>query len=711
MFFYLAILTLFFVFLEISFFLQCNQAYLSDFSFVADKIHIPYAIIPGILHFAFAQLLLHVAFCSLIWLVAVFAIKMLKITGEQRLRFAVGVWLVGILTVLTANQYFFPNSKMTELTQMVLTTPGLTRVVLWLLLSACAVIFILALMGAVLSFCVKRRDSEDPKMLFFSWVPRLHTGRRMVSFIVALAIVFFMSFSALKSIHAKHTAPIILDKNKPNIILIGIDSLRPDFIGYFGGKTQTPFFNTFLNKATVFGEAVTPLARTFPSWTGILTGRYPKEMNVRSNLAQQNNLSLEDTLPAILRRHGYQTIFATDETRFSNIDKHFGFDQVLTPPMGLNDFLLGTFNDFPLSNLIVNTKVGQWLFPYSFGNRPVYFTYHPNSFLELLHPAIMNANHPLFMAVHFCLPHNPYLWAGLRGSDFDPRTRYAESITAVDEQIKQLFFMLSKAHILDNAIVVLLSDHGEALELPGDRVTEERFFIGHQNGKKLPRFYPPSLDDEAVNQSAGHGTDVLGLPQYHTLLAFKAYGIAKPFVNQKIMGTVSMLDIKPTILQLLHIKGEGVSGLSLVKKLTSNHHHQTERHIFLESDFSPAAIRTVYPDTRKVVLEGIELFEVDSTNARLTVKEKMAKMIVHSKQYADIYGDWMLALYPQNGQSQMPILVNLKTGYWTNDLNNSFAKKSPANTMFSALRHFYGNEIHPTKKKHYYNHPLVKAKK
>lgn len=683
MFFYLAILTLFFIFLEISFFIQCNQAYLSDFSFVADKIHIPYTIIPGILHFTFSQLLLHATFCVLIWLVAVLAANTLKIKGEQRLRFAVGVWLTGILTVLTANQYFFPNSKMTELTQMVLISPGLTRMVLWLLSSACAVIFILALMGALSfasAFLLSRAKARR---------------RRVVSLMVALIIVFFISFSALKSIHAKNSVPAILDKNKPNIILIGIDSVRPDFIGYFGGKTQTPFFNTFLNTATVFGEAVTPLARTFPSWTGILTGRYPKEMNVRSNLAQQNNLSLENTLPAILRRQGYQTIFATDETRFSNIDKNFGFDQVLTPPIGLNDFLLGTFNDFPLSNLIVNTKIGQWLFPYSFGNRPVYFTYHPNSFLELLHPAMMNVHQPLFMAVHFCLPHNPYLWAGLRGSDFDPRARYAESIAAVDEQIKQLFSMLSEAHILDNAIVVLLSDHGEALELSGDRVTEEGFFIGHQKGQKPPRFYPPSLEDEAVNQSAGHGTDVLGLPQYHTLLAFKAYGIAQPFVNQKVMGTVSMLDIKPTILQLLHVKGEEMSGLSLVKKLTSSHHYKTERHIFLESDFSPAAIRTVYPDTRKVVLEGIELFEVDPTNARLIVKEKMAKMIIHSKQYADIYGDWVLALYPQNSQTQMPILINLKTGYWTNDLNTNFAKKSPADVMFRALRRFYGNEIHP----------------
>ncbi len=42
-----------------------------------------------------------------------------------------------------------------------------------------------------------------------------------------------------------------------------------------------------------------------------------------------------------------------------------------------------------------------------------------------------------------------------------------------------------------------------------------------EKGKLFSRFYPPSLDKEEVNQSAGHGTDVLGLTQYHSLLAFK----------------------------------------------------------------------------------------------------------------------------------------------------------------------------------------------
>jgi hypothetical protein len=71
----------------------------------------------------------------------------------------------------------------------------------------------------------------------------------------------------------------------------------------------------------------------------------------------------------------------------------------------------------------------------------------------------------------------------------------------------------------------------------------------------------------------------------------------------------------------------------------------------------------------------------------------MGQLIISSKQYADIYGSWILALYPQGPHTMMPILVNLVTGQWTNDLRTPFALKSPASHMLQALKTFYGDEI------------------
>ena len=212
----------------------------------------------------------------------------------------------------------------------------------------------------------------------------------------------------------------------------------------------------------------------------------------------------------------------------------------------------------------------------------------------------------------------------------------------------------------------------------------------------MPQFYPPSLEKEGVNQSAGHGTDVLGLPQYHTLLAFALHGTEKA-KNSVQSGVVSLIDIKPTILELIGLANVAplVQGSESLAALIKGQRRGVSvlRHLFLESDYSPESIRTVYPETEKVLLDGIQLFQVNPLTMRLTVRDDMGEMIINSKQYADIYDDWMLALYPQNKTTRMPILINLVTGEWTNDLHSPFAQHSPGLYMLDALKAFYGAEI------------------
>jgi hypothetical protein len=114
----------------------------------------------------------------------------------------------------------------------------------------------------------------------------------------------------------------------------------------------------------------------------------------------------------------------------------------------------------------------------------------------------------------------------------------------------------------------------------------------------------------------------------------------------------------------------------------------------MESDFSPQAVRTVHPETRKILFEGIDFFKIDPVSMQLVVKKSMGDLIISSKQYADLYGEWILALYPEPTGKMMPILVNLNSGLWTNDLSTPFAIASPASAMLSSLKQFYGNELH-----------------
>lgn len=669
-FLYLFLLTSFFLLLEISFFIQSNKMYLADFSSVSDTLHIPWSILPGVLYFLFAQLLVHLGYCLFIWIVTIHCANSLRLTNGQTVFAGIAIWIIGLMTVLAANQYCFPHSRFSDLGSLIFFNRQAAKMAFIVLSLFCSVLFFLAAIS-IMKWIFKR--------LLYLLFP-----------VSAAAMAVFL-FATQGSVQPVNPATV----EKPNIILIGVDSLRPDFLSHFGYKNPTPFFDSFVSRATVFNQALTPLARTFPSWTSILTGQYPRQTGIRFNLAKQNEVILTHTLPAILRRHGYETIYTTDETRFSNIGKNFGFDRIITPPTGLNDFLIGTFNDFPLSNVLVNTPIGKWLFPHSFANRPVYFTYDPDSFIHLIRPALREQRKkPLFLAAHFCLAHHPYLWADSSGKEEDVVKRYEASIQRVDQQVQDFVALLKENHLLDHAIIVLLSDHGEALELHGDRITKNESFISaNESNKTVPKFYPPSLDKEEIDQSAGHGTDVLGLTQYYSLLAFKFYGLGRQ-QESVLSGRVSLMDIKPTVLDLLHLKDDKSAGVSLAAIIKGERKVPSlPGHLFIESDFTPEAIRTVYPETRKVLLEGVQLFQIDPLTTRLTIKDSMGGMILKSKQYADIYGDWMLALYPQSQNTRMPILINLKSGKWTNDLRSSFAQQSPAPRMLAAMKTFYGNEI------------------
>ncbi len=671
LFFYLIILTTLFILLQISYLLRLSGFYLGDFQGIASHLEVPYKAIPPLLFFISIQLVLHFLFIVFVWAVALLIGFKLNYSWRKTENIGFGLWGFAVVTAIFANQFYFPNSKFASLTGFLINY--------WV---AGGIFFI--------CFAVVIVATGIAMFGLYKKLPRLLTWSCLSLLVLLLGIL------GIKNLAAN---PVVLDaatEKQPNIIIIGIDSLRPDYLGYFSGEKNTPHLDRFFAKSTVFSESLTPIARTFPSWVGILTGRYPKQSGVRTNLQNLSHItSLQMTLPNILRQKGYNTLFATDETRFSNIDSQFGFDAVITPPIGFNDFLLGSINDFPFSNLLVNTRVGRWLFPNSYGNRPVYATYDPNSFLTLLAPTLAKSrNKPLFMAVHFCLPHTPYFW-GTQTSGDVVVDNYKSAVHRVDQQVNDFLQLLQKDNVLNHALVIVLSDHGEAMELHGDRVTNAALFVaGAANHHHvIPQFYPPTVEKEMVDQSAGHGTDVLSLPQYRTVLAMRTFGM-QANRSGTVSQRVSLLDIKPTILDFLHMNIRQETGKSLKPILMTGLFSLNNNHdFFMETDFSPESIRSVHPETRNVVFEGINYFQIDPKTMRIIVKNSMEQLILSSKQYADVYGEWILALYPQSKNTMIPILVNLNTRQWTNDLNTPFAKSSPVEHMLQFLRRFYGSDL------------------
>lgn len=125
--------------------------------------------------------------------------------------------------------------------------------------------------------------------------------------------------------------PLPATNPRPSVLLLVVDSLRTDRIE---SPDVMPATSRLLREGTLFRHAFTPVARTFPSWVSLLTGREPRHTGVRTmfpDLASRRDLG--PTFATELRDAGYRTFVVSDFAgdMFPRIAG--GFDEVDTPSL------------------------------------------------------------------------------------------------------------------------------------------------------------------------------------------------------------------------------------------------------------------------------------------------------------------------------------------------------------------------------------------
>jgi len=621
----------------------------------------------------------------------------------RRSAYSLGIffWLIANLAIFLLNTYFFPDSFFAF---------GLlsARFIQTLLVCSLVVLSLATLLACDQAFRCRRYRLGG--CIFLS-----------------IAAVFLLT-AFINQVNTQAKYQVTGTAAKPNIIFIGVDSLRPDYTSYFGGAAQhTPHIDQFLKNSVTFSEVYTPLARTFPAWTSILTGKHPKHSHARINLGYAQPVLSNATLAKRLQAAHYETIYATDEKRFSNITRAYGFDQIVGPRMGLNDFILGGLSDFPLTNLLINLPLGRFLFPFNYANRAAAITYEPDSFLQLVKTALQHRKaQPLFLALHFCLSHWPYTWAQDRQAPQAlANERYRSAVTAADQQLGRLLQILKENGLLEHSWVVLLSDHGTSFGLPGDRFLEKSNYQGFAKRlawvtrNKLSQPQKASLDLEtnySLNTAYGQGTDILSLKQYQVLLAFAYFSSqqhATPALSpHRVFYRSSLLDLAPTILALLHLAPmQPVDGLSLEPLLFAKTATVLPtRPLYLETGYSLSDIETNDIKPEKVIDHSLHLYQVNPKTGYLYIKPSAERAVLENKQRAILWGPWLLARYPaskhlrllragehlslkEEAQPAYYLLANLETHQWTLGLDTPFAKGAPIHQLQKQLQAFYGDEL------------------
>ena len=222
------------------------------------------------------------------------------------------------------------------------------------------------------------------------------------------------------------------------VVLVSIDTLRADRLPAYGYKgVETPAIDALARDGVLFENAYSHSPLTFPSHSSLLSGLLPPEHGVRNNIGYK--LKPEHaTLAALLRGRGYATgafVSAYVLRRSTGLDQGFdAYDEVSTARGA--------------------KAVGE---VQRDGRETVAHA------LEWLRGA---AQKPFFLFVHLYEPHTP--WTPPQEQLARYGATYEGEIAAADAALGRLLDGLRQLGRYDDALVVLVSDHGEGLSDHGE---------------------------------------------------------------------------------------------------------------------------------------------------------------------------------------------------------------------------------------------------
>lgn len=320
--------------------------------------------------------------------------------------------------------------------------------------------------------------------------------------------------------------------SRPNIILITLDALRPDHLGCYGYKRDTsPHIDKIAGEGMIFNQAVAQSSHTAPSNASLITSTYPNIHGVK-DFGYQFSPAISKTLPIILKEHGYRTALISDQVALP-LTK--GFEKGFDTFNAVNSFTFGkltdrkqiiNITDWAIDWIENNKKRRFFLWVYYFDPHGPYISPYPyNKMFVGDRYYSTNKKVPLSKSEHshIAFGHIPRYLSYNNITDVDFYVSlYDGEIRHIDDQIGRLLQVLKKLGLEKNTIIIINSDHGEAM---GEH---NRYFC-----------HATSLYDE-----------LLKIP-----LIIKWEGHVSPGAENDTQ--VRAIDIMPTILDILNIDKPG----------------------------------------------------------------------------------------------------------------------------------------------------------
>lgn len=303
---------------------------------------------------------------------------------------------------------------------------------------------------------------------------------------------------------------------RPNIIFLMDDEHRWDYLGRLDPTVKTPALDKLAKEGVLFDQAVCQAPMCIPSRYSMLLGLYPHQIGILSNGPGLDDAQLPcDPLPELLRKAGYQTagfgkthwlaeICSTRgfEVRYSSTDREKGAIMMgKDNPGGLKRYYdevkdYGDGEEWPAGYLGRTSAVAEedhrdgWAFKHCLDfldtgrdeKRPLFL------FLSFLKPHA-GANVPpgyenLYDLANMPVPAQPSLeqvepchatgndrqdmyrefWSKASKEQWQQMVlRYRANCSWIDSMFGRVMDKLRAKGLLDNCIIVYVSDHGEML--------------------------------------------------------------------------------------------------------------------------------------------------------------------------------------------------------------------------------------------------------
>ena len=349
-----------------------------------------------------------------------------------------------------------------------------------------------------------------------------------------------------------------------NLLLVTIDTLRPDRLGAYGhARARTPNLDALAQGGVAFDRAYAAAPVTLPSHATLLTGRYPPGHGSRDNGMRVS--ADAPTLATIFKARGAKT--AAFVAAFP-LDHQFGLNRGFDVygdriPRAANGRLE---SERPASQVV--EEAIAWLRQIGAAS-PV----PPARSNPPASPPATPAPPAFFLWVHLFEPHAPY---GDPSSGRPVADRYDDEVATVDREVGRLLAALGPAKA--DTVVVAAGDHGEAFGEHGEFA--HSIFV-----------YDTTLRVPLIINGPGVGA------------------------GARITGAVTLADVAPTALRLLGGTMPEVDGIDLTPALGGA--PLPQRELYGESfaplvEFGWAPLRTIRSGRWKLIAAPKpELFDID----------------------------------------------------------------------------------------------------